>query len=149
MDAAPEDRPPDTLETLESLAVGSVAVTTLALAQAGVELTFAQWRVLMVVAEGPDGATVGEIAASLGSAISPASRLVARTRARGLVWTQKDAHDHRATRVQLTELGWTVRGRVLAGRRERLQAALDGVPSLTPATLQALDRIAKVLRGTP
>ncbi|MGC8633417.1 MAG: MarR family winged helix-turn-helix transcriptional regulator [Candidatus Limnocylindrales bacterium] len=140
---------PDALDTLESLAVGAVAATTLALAHARVELTFAQWRVLMVVAEGPDGATVGEIAASLGAAISPASRLVARMRARGLVLTQKDAHDHRATRVHLSELGWAVRGRVLAGRRDQLRAALERVPPLTPAAVGELDQVARALRRTP
>ena len=137
------------IDALESLAVGSVAVTTLALAQAGVELTFAQWRVLMVVAGGADGATVSEIAAAIGSATSPASRLITRMRGRGLVLTQKDAHDHRATRVQLSERGWAVRDRVVARRRELLSATLERLPPLTPPTVRALGDLGVALRVTP
>ena len=136
------------IDALESLAIGSVAVTTLALTQAGVELTFAQWRVLMVVADGADGATVSEISAAIGSATSPASRLVTRMRDRGLVLTQKDAHDHRATRVHLSERGGAVRDRVVARRRELLASTLERLPPPTPPVARALADLGVALRVT-
>ena len=140
---------PATIDALESLAIGSVAVTTLALAQAGVELTFAQWRALMVVAEGAEGATVSEIAAAIGSATSPASRLVTRMRDRGLVLTRKDARDHRATRVHLSERGWAVRDRVVARRRELLGSALRQLPPLPPPVARTLGELGLAMRTTP
>ncbi len=140
---------PATLDALESLAIGSVAVTTLALAQARVELTFAQWRALMVVAEGADGATVSEIAVAIGSATSPASRLVTRMRDRGLVLTRKDARDHRATRVHLSERGWAVRDRVVARRRELLGSTLRQQPPLSPPVALILAQLGQAMRTTP
>ena len=139
--------PDGIIDALESLAVGAVAVTTLSLAQAGVELTFAQWRVLMILGDTPDGATVGEIAARIGSATSPASRLVARMRAHGMVQTRKDPQDHRATRVQLSEEGWAIRDRVLARRRELLSRAIAPLEPLKPAARVPLDRLAAALRS--
>jgi DNA-binding MarR family transcriptional regulator len=135
-----------TVDALESLAVGAVAITTLALTQAGVELTFAQWRVLMVLADAPDGATVGEIAAKVGSATSPASRLIARMRDREMVVTHKDDLDHRATRVHLSEHGWAVRDRVLTRRRDLLTAALARHEPVSPEVHRRLGELAHALR---
>ncbi len=134
------------VDALESLAVGAVAITTLALAQAGVELTFAQWRALMVIGDGPDGATVSEIAEQIGSAMSPASRLVARMRDRDLVQAEKDARDHRATRVHLTARGSEVRERVVARRRELLEAAMGRCAPLSPDLTRACMELATALR---
>jgi DNA-binding MarR family transcriptional regulator len=139
--------PDGIIDALESLAVGAVAVTTLSLAQAGVELTFAQWRVLMILADTPDGATVGEIAGRIGSATSPASRLVARMRTHGMVQTRKDPRDHRATRVQLSDEGWAIRDRVLVRRRELLSMAIAPLEPLKPAARVPLDRLAAALRS--
>ncbi len=141
--------PISSVDALESLAVGAVAVTTLALAQAGVELTFAQWRVLMVIADRQEGATVSEIAEQIGSAMSPASRLVTRMRARDLVVTEKDTRDHRVTRVQLSPRGQEVRGRVLGRRRELLEAAVIRCGPLTPDVASACLEIGTALRGRP
>jgi DNA-binding MarR family transcriptional regulator len=136
---------PTPTAALESLAVGLVAVTSLALARAGVELTFAQWRVLMVVSQHDEGATVGEVARRIGSAISPASRLITRMRRRGLVVAEKDPHDHRATRVRLSEQGRAVRDRVLAQRRELLHAAAQGLEPLPPSILRQLSELGATL----
>ncbi len=135
-----------TVDVLESIAVGSVAVTALALAQAGVELTFAQWRVLVVISDLADGATVGEIATRIGSAHSPASRLVARMRRHGLVATEQDTHDRRATRVRMTDHGRDVRERVVGRRRALLEEAVGANP-LPPTVAQRLDALAGLLRG--
>ena len=45
----------DLIGVLERLVVGSVAITARAIAAADAELTFMQWRVLLVVGEGEDG----------------------------------------------------------------------------------------------
>ena len=133
------------VDALEALVVGAVAVTTLSLAQSGVELTFAQWRVLMILADAPGGATVGEIARRIGSATSPASRLVARMRDRGMVQTQKDARDHRATLVRLSEDGRAIRDRVLTRRRELLSLAIAPIEPLTPGLRVPLASLAIAL----
>lgn len=135
------------LQALESVAVGSVAVTARALAESGVELTFAQWRVLVVVDEDVADPTVGEIAAGIGSATSPASRLIARMRAHGLVETVRDEHDRRVTRVRLSERGRSVRDRVVARRRELLEAAAAGVSPWPRDMELALAGLADALRA--
>ncbi len=145
MQTSSSPQTPTPTDALESLAVGLVAVTSLALARAGVELTFAQWRVLMVVSQHDDGATVGEVATRIGSAISPASRLITRMRRRGLVVTEKDAHDHRATRVRLSDQGRAVRDRVMARRRELLYAAVQGLEPLPPPILRQLSELGATL----
>ena len=105
---------------LEAVAFGAVAITTRAIATVGLELTFAQWRVLVVVGGSADGATVTEIASRLGAEISPVSRLVTRLARRGLVDARKDANDRRVTRVTITDDGLEIgrascRERVLLG----------------------------------
>lgn len=135
------------VDILEALAIGSVAATALALARSGVELTFAQWRVLVVVDEEPDGAIVGTIADRTGSAPSPASRLVARMRDHGLVTTEPDDHDRRATRVRLTARGREVRDLVVTRRRELLERAATSVDPLEPRVLEVLEALAAKLRA--
>ena len=126
---------------LEAIALGSVAITTRALAPVGVELTFAQWRVLVIVGETPDGATVTEVAMRLGAEISPVSRLVSRLARRGLVETHKDAHDRRVTRVVLTKAGLSIRETVMARRRKLLTGVLLAIGPLDPIVEAALERI--------
>ena len=105
------------LDALEFLAVGSVAITERAIAAAGADLTFVQWRVLLIVGSQAEGATVGEIAARIGAHASPASRLVSRLRRRGVVDATTDAADRRVTRLTLTAAGRDLRQRVLDRRR--------------------------------
>jgi len=126
---------------LEAIALGSVAITTRALAAVAVDLTFAQWRVLVIVGEGPEGATVTEVAKRLGSEISPVSRLVGRLARRGLVETHKDTLDRRVTRVMPTSTGRSIRETVLAHRRELLTAVLVTIGPLDPIVEAALERI--------
>ena len=86
---------------LEIIALGSVAITARVLATVGPELTFVQWRLLVIVGESSDGTTVTSIASRLGSEISATSRLVTRMARRGLVTSRKDAQDRRVTRVSI------------------------------------------------
>ncbi len=108
---------PDLTRQLDRLVVGSVAITARAIADAGADLTFVQWRVLLVVGEGPDGATVGEVAARIGSNQSPASRLIARMKGRGLLQSAKADPDGRVTRITLTAAGRDLRENILSLRR--------------------------------
>jgi len=126
---------------LEAVAVGAVAITTRAIATVGLELTFAQWRVLVVVGGSADGVAVTEIATRLGAEISPVSRLVTRLSRRGLVDARKDGQDRRVTRVTITDDGLEIRETVLARRREMLADVLAEAGPLGPDVEAALERI--------
>jgi MarR family transcriptional regulator, organic hydroperoxide resistance regulator len=131
---------------LEAVAFGSVAVTTRAITAAGLDLTFAQWRVLVVVGERPNGATVTEIAARLGAEISPVSRLVSRLARRGVVKARKDDQDRRVTRVTVTDEGRELRETVIARRRELLADVLAAAGPIGPEAEAALERIGAAFR---
>lgn len=131
------------IDLLERVVVASVAITARAIATAEADLTFVQWRVLVIVGEGGDGATVSEIATRLGANPSPASRLISRLRRRGLASATKDDPDRRVTRVRLTPLGRTLRGRVLAARRRDLR----DVSGVGPADREAIRRLASALES--
>jgi len=138
--------PNELIDILERLAVGSVAVTERAIAAAGADLSFVQWRVLLIVGEREDGATVGEIAARIGAHVSPASRLVSRLKRRGVVRTSKDDSDGRVTRVRLTESGLDLRSRVLEQRRRDLALVLAAA-SLTPTDAAAVAKVARAFES--
>ena len=126
---------------LEHVVYGGVAITNLALADAALEITLPQWRVLVVVGESADGAAVSEIATRIGAAVSPASKLVTRLERRGLVTTAKDTTDRRVTRVRLTDAGTALRTHVLDCRREyigRIVAAAGQAPAGTEVFLAKL-----------
>lgn len=132
------------LPVLHRLVVGSVAITERAIAAAGADLTFVQWRVLLIVGERDEGVSVGEIASRIGANASPASRLISRLKRRGVVVTEKNDVDGRVTRVRLTEAGMTLRSRVLDHRRVDLASVASAV-SLTRTQVEAIDQIAQAL----
>lgn len=138
--------PNELIDILERLAVGSVAVTERAIAAAGADLSFVQWRVLLIVGGREDGATVGEIAARIGAHVSPASRLVSRLKRRGVVRTAKDDSDGRVTRVRLTESGLDLRSRVLEQRRRDLALVLAAA-SLTATDVAAVAKVARAFES--
>jgi len=131
---------------LDAVVIGSVAVTARALATVALELTFAQWRVLVIVGESATGATVTEIAGRLGAEISPVSRLVSRLARRGLVNTRKDDRDRRVTRVTATDGGRELRETVFKRRREFLADVLAAAGPIEPDAEAALDRIGIAFR---
>jgi DNA-binding MarR family transcriptional regulator len=137
---------PAARDALEAVAYGSVAVTSRAIAAVGLELTFAQWRVLVVVGEKPSGATVTEIAARLGAEVSPVSRLVSRLVRRGVVTVVKDGRDRRVTRVTVSEAGREIRDTVIERRREFLVEVLAAAGPIEPDAAAALDRIGAAFR---
>jgi len=132
----------DLVSVLERLVVGSVAITARAIAAADADLTFMQWRVLLVVGECEDGHAVGEIATRIGAHASPASRVVSRLKRRGLVSTSKREPDKRVVCIRLTETGRNLRARVLALRGTDIADVLE-IVSMTPEESKALARLAQ------
>ncbi len=108
---------------LERIVVGAVGLTTRALAQAdtGFELTFPQWRALLVLGQGEDGARIGEVAARVGVTLPATSRLLRRLERRGLTALAPDELDRRATRARLTGRGRGVRAAILDHRRAAIR----------------------------
>lgn len=125
-------RTKDLVDALEAIAVGAVSLTARALAEAapGVELTFPQWRAIVVLGEEDDGARVGAVALRVGTTQPATGRLLRRLARRGLVALAIDEADRRATRAQLTPEGQRVRAAILRTRR----AALKEVVATTDAT---------------
>jgi DNA-binding MarR family transcriptional regulator len=134
----------DMLAAVDRVAVGAVALTARAVSEEGADLTLAQWRVLVIVGESRDGATVKEIALRLGTKPSPTSRLVGRLRRRDLVSSARDDPDGRFTRVRLTESGSRLRSQVLRRRERYLRDVLAAVGPV-PLDTETLDRVASAL----
>jgi DNA-binding MarR family transcriptional regulator len=132
----------DLVGVLEHLVMGSVAITARAIAAADADLTFMQWRVLLVVGERDEGQTVGEIATRTGAHASPASRVVSRLKRRGLVSTDKGDLDKRVVCVRLTDAGRDLRTRVLKQRGRDLADVLE-IVSMTPEESEPLARLAQ------
>lgn len=114
------------LEQFEHLVRGAVGLTTHALGSAtpGVELTFPQWRVLVILGESPNGVRVGEIATRVGVTVPATSRLLQRLRRRGYISMERDPNDGRATLACLTTEGQEIRDAIFAFRRRALAEAV-------------------------
>lgn len=132
---------PELLGLLERIVVGSVSVTARAVADAAPELSLLQWRVLVVLAGQPDGATVTEVAERIGSRLPATSRLLGRMRTRDLVTMRKDHPDARVTTVVLTPQGAALWERV-AGRRRDDLAEATAAARLEADDRAVLDRLA-------
>lgn len=120
---------PALVDVLERLVFGAVGLTTVALEEEGgaVDLTFPQWRVLVVVGERQDGIRVGAVAGRIGASVPATSRLLRRMEDRGLVHSGRDESDRRATLVGLTSVGERIRRQIVEGRRARIAALLAEV----------------------
>jgi DNA-binding MarR family transcriptional regulator len=135
------------IDALEAIVFGAVGLTTQTLEAATpeLELTFTQWRVLIVVGEHPQGIRVSALAARVGTSVPSMSRLVRRLDLRGLLSTERGADDRRSTLVRLTTDGAAVREAILAQRRRRLTALLadiaaprlEGAEEVLPAVAAA------------
>jgi DNA-binding MarR family transcriptional regulator len=131
----------DLVGVLERLVVGSVAITARAIAAADAELTFMQWRVLLVVGEHENGRAVGEIATRIGANPSPASRVVSRLKRRGFVSTDRSDLDKRVVCVRLTDAGSDLRARVLELRGRDI-AKVIAAATIGPSEAQAIAKLA-------
>jgi DNA-binding MarR family transcriptional regulator len=111
---------------IERLLSAGIGITTRAIDETAkaADLTLAQWRVLVVTAQG-ESVRVGELADRLGMSVPSTSRLVRRVEARRLVTATRALDDRRATDVNLTPAGRTLVEAVVGRRRELIQRALD------------------------
>ncbi len=143
----PDD--PTLTEVLERIVLAGVGLTSRALTEAapGNDLTLSQWRVLVVLGDTTDGATVSSVAGRIGVTLPATSRQLRRLERRGLVEVGPDERDHRATRARLTASGRRARAAILAFRRARIGAVADRFrPSA--AILRNLAQIADALDET-
>ena len=129
-------------DALETIVLGSVAITTRAIVAVAPDLTLTQWRVLVIVGSSPDGATMSRIADRLGAELSPASRLVGRLVRRGLLGATKDPQDRRVTRVTMTDLGAEMRRQVFSRRQAMLERILADLVGIRDADWPLLDALA-------
>jgi DNA-binding MarR family transcriptional regulator len=136
------------VDILERLVIGGVGLTTLALDRAidGPDLTFPQWRAILVVGESAGGATISAVAARVGVTVPATSRQLRRLAERGLMVHEVEDHDRRSTRVRLTEEGVRVRAAILAQRRTRI-AELVAAHPMAPTTLDELAALADAFDG--
>lgn len=131
------------LPAVERLVVASVGVTARALAETAPDLTFLQWRVLVLIDQ-PEGIAVGAIANALSAKIAAVSRLIGRLRARGLVQTQRSELDARVVLVSLTDEGLALKQLVQERRRTELAAALKAA-QVGIEDAAAIDRLAELV----
>jgi DNA-binding MarR family transcriptional regulator len=143
----PDD--PSLTDFLERIVLAGVGLTSHALAEAapGIDLTLSQWRVLVVLGDTTDGATVSSVAGQIGVTLPATSRQLRRLERRGLVELGPDERDHRATRARLTPAGRRARDAILAYRRARISAVADRFRP-PASTLRDLARFADALDET-
>jgi DNA-binding MarR family transcriptional regulator len=137
---------PAVAESLERIIFAGVALTTVAIsnAQPDLELTFPQWRVLVVLGAARDGVRIGEVARLVGVTLPATSRQLRRLERRGLVTVRRDSRDRRAALASLTEEGRTARAAILEYRRARIAAVATPFESNASVRRQ-LGRIADSL----
>ena len=131
-------------ESLERVIFAGVALTTVAISKArpGLELTFPQWRVLVVLGAVRDGLRIGEVARLIGVTLPATSRQLRRLERRGLVMVSRDERDRRAALARLTEEGRALREAILAHRKARI-VEVAGPFESNPSLRRELERIAE------
>jgi DNA-binding MarR family transcriptional regulator len=116
--------PAEVLDALEELMVGAIGMTSVALANAAAGgLTMSQWRALVVIGRA-DQVRVGGVATAAGMSLPSTSRLIRRLERGGLVASNRDEEDRRATLVTLTPAGRRLRDDVVRRRRVLREEAL-------------------------
>jgi DNA-binding MarR family transcriptional regulator len=118
------------LDQLDQLAVQLVAVTNAAIVDVGAsDLTFSQWRTLMVLGSSDGPLRVHEIADRVNASMPSASRLVQRMERRGLVSSSRDPRDGRGRRIAVTDKGAVLRRAVVDRRRTLIEQSLAELPA--------------------
>ena len=126
---------------LETLAYAFVAMTSLAIDEAThpAELTFQQWRVLVVVGSSAAGVRVSELASRIAASGPSTSRLARRLDRRGFLTHSIDPDDRRAVRLRLTPTGQAIRAQVVAHRRALIEEAIGDRDLSTPMARELTD----------
>jgi len=133
-------------ESLERIIFAGVAMTTVALGSVrpAIDLTFPQWRVVVVLGGEPDGVRISEVAQQVGVTLPATSRQLRRLERRGLVAVAPDQRDRRAAIARLTDEGLRARDAVIAYRRAQLAKVAEPFES-SPETRRELARVAGAL----
>lgn len=136
------------VNALERIVIAGVAMTNASLGRArpGLDLTFPQWRVLVVLGDRPDGLAVGEIAQRIAVTLPATGRQLHRLAERGLLTLEPDARDRRVTRVRLTDAGLAARASIMGDRRRRIAEGIAGLP-LGDFLGTELDRLASAMEA--
>lgn len=121
----------EVVDALERIVIAGVAMTNAALSEArsGFDLTFPQWRVLVVLGRHPDGLGVRDISRRIAVTLPATGRQLHRLAERGLLCLEPDPRDRRVTRARLTEAGLAARASIMAARRRRIAAAVADGPA--------------------
>ena len=135
------------LDAIDGLALGLVAVTERAITQTvgELDLTLAQWRVLLVVGQSRTPLRVGDVADRIQASLPSTSRILRRLERRGLLSTERDDRDRRATLVQLTATGAATRRKVIQARQRLIAAAIDDHDPMPVGLAAGLERIVSAL----
>lgn len=136
--------PADIIEPLEILMFEAIGMTALALSGASTrELTLSGWRALVILGRA-DHTRVGSVAQAVGMSLPSASRLIRRLERDGLVVTERDETDRRATLVSLTRKGHRLRDLVVKRRRILMEEALAArSPQIPRGLVPGLTAIAR------
>jgi DNA-binding MarR family transcriptional regulator len=135
----------DLVDAIDRIVLAGIALTARALTEtSGPDLTFPQWRVIVVLGESEEGATVSEVAGRIGVTLPATSRQLHRMERRGLVEIAPDERDRRAARARLTASGAHIRELILVYRRERIRQTISDAGT-TRADVAKLERIADAL----
>lgn len=127
--------------------VAGVAMTNAALSRAGEghDLTFPQWRVLVVLGSG-EALPVSEISRQIDVTLPATGRQLRRLEQRGLVRLEPDPVDRRVTRARLSEAGRATRASIVDERRAMIHRAVSRSTDRTGAAAE-IARIAQALAG--
>ncbi len=136
-------------ESLERIIFAGVALTTVAIgaARPDFELTFPQWRVLVVLGESDTGMRIGEVARRVGVTLPATSRQVHRLERRGLIEVSPDDRDRRASRARLTVAGRQVQAAIIDDRRARIAeiaAPFESEPELRDRLIRIAEAFSRV-----
>ena len=135
---------PTLAESLEQIIFAGVALTTIAISTArpAFDLTFPQWRVLVVLGGASAGFRIGEVARRVGVTLPATSRQLRRLERRGLVEVYPDASDRRASRARLTSTGAQAYEAIVTYRRAYIAetaAPFESDPALRARMLQVAE----------
>jgi DNA-binding MarR family transcriptional regulator len=141
---------PSVADSLEQIIFAGVAMTTVAIASArpGFDLTFPQWRVVVILGDAPEGARISDVARQVGVTLPATSRQLHRLERRGLVTVTRDERDRRAAIARLTVEGERARASIIADRKALIVAAATPLES-DPAMRRELARVAEALGRAP
>jgi DNA-binding MarR family transcriptional regulator len=133
-------------ESLDRIVAAGIALTTVAIAGArpGPELTFPQWRVIVILAAAGEPLRMSQVARGIGVTLPAMTRQLRRMERRGLVGVAPDPSDRRAIVVRLTEAGEEVRAAIIGSRLAQISAR-TGPLEAEPSLREALDRAATAL----